>query len=193
MSVLSRDPESDLIAAHYHTKTSNQIAEMLGPQWTDARVRVRAQRLGLATKQQSGNAKKIMAARERVAAMWSTHTLADIAAEVNRTIATVNAWAKSMLLPPRVPVRFGTPKPTPTLAVMPPVIPATARVVREAGRPVAIMTEAEKHYAALRAGWANEARAEEARRAHELRCICGKPGAIHCAEHRHLLQREGVL
>lgn len=26
-----------------------------------------------------------------------------------------------------------------------------------------------------------------------LRCICGRPGAVHCAEHRRLLQREGVL
>ena len=27
----------------------------------------------------------------------------------------------------------------------------------------------------------------------ELRCICGKPGAVHCDTHKQLLEREGVL
>lgn len=218
-----------IITTHYGKLTSAQIAKVIGDGWNDARVRVRAQRLGIA---------KTIGPRtgvfipsngmtdtelQTVRQHWDAHSIAAIALMVKRRCATVRAAAKRLGLPskqlerePVVPVDVRAmraerresglvavpPRPSgqkitklPQLQ-QPPVMDFTDAAdldveERPRARPVPLPPITPER---IHARHQIEAVHEMRRLApDELRCICGRPGAVHCHEHRQLLQREGVL
>lgn len=162
------------ILDNYGKVTAPAIAEVLGPGWSAVRVRVKAQRLGIAATRPPGEMKQWERNRETVRSMWTSHRIIDIAEAVGKNIETVRAWARSMqLLPKNETVPHG-PRSTPQ------------RRRAEAGTP----QKAERVVEVLRARWRLEQHLSEFERSKTVKCICGKPGApIHCHAHEKLLRQ----
>lgn len=198
-----------IIITHYGKKSSIEIGRLIGK--SDASVRARAQKLGLVPKRATIGLPPIRLSnedKERIRLLWPLHSLREVAKIVRRCPNVVRRFAKAdglpskqtahhVVLSPRQPRQPGGQRITklPQLQ-QPPIFDFTdaadldtdeePRARRVPLPPITIER--------IRARHEIEAVHEERRLApDELRCICGKPGAVHCAEHKLLLQREGVL
>jgi hypothetical protein len=164
----------EVIRAHYGTATASEIAASLGPGWSAIRVRVKAQRLGVAAQRPAGDMKQWERNRETVRSMWATHRIIDIAEAVGKSIETVRAWSRSMQLPRKSET-----------------VPRGARSTPErrsaaAGTPLS----SERVVETLRARWRLEQHLSEFERSKAVKCVCGQPGApIHCHAHAKLFRR----
>jgi transposase-like protein len=163
---------------------SQQIADLIlsltGQKWTSPRVRSRAQRLGIVTPRPLVDDPDANTKREIVRRMWATHSVAAIAHEVGVSSETVSRWGKMMRLSARAVPHGNKVKSSPSRAEL---------VAGESGPLIASVA-----LEAQRKRWQLEIHLEGRRDTHiQLRCVCGRPGAPHCAEHRALLHREGVL
>lgn len=184
------------IVAHFRKDmTAPQIAAALG--WThshaDVKVRVRAQRLGVAKPgvKRVERRTRMKELKRAVREGWEHRHAKDIAKDMGACAKTVAAVAADLRLPPKSGVNTGNivnnrpehrrPLPAarrPATSVF--VVPPRQRPSREQAVDVL----------AKRARWDLEARM---RPVDEVHCICGKPGHVYCDEHRALLLREGVL
>ena len=197
-----------IITTNYGKMTSVEIGRLIGK--SDACVRARAQKLGLVPKRDVvGKPPIVLSAedKDRVRLLWPLHTLRDISRIMKRCPKVIRRFADQDKLPPKqtaanVVLSARAPKPAgqkitklPQLQ-QPPVMDfsdaADFDVEREPrARPVPLPPITPER---IRARHQIEAVHEERRTYRsELRCICGRPGAVHCHEHKQLLQREGVL
>ncbi len=194
-----------IITTHYGKMTSVEIGRMIGK--SDACVRARAQKLGLVPKRATVGLPPIRLSNEdkrRVHELWPLHSLRDVARIMRRCPKVIRRYADAAGLPAKRTslnnVRAMKPSgqkitKLPQLQ-QPPIFDFSDAVdldTEPAPRmrtvPLPPITPERIH-----ARHQIEAVYEERKLApDELRCICGRPGAVHCAEHKQLLQREGVL
>lgn len=189
------DPDA-FIRAHYHRDMSAAaIAATL--KWTDARVRVRAKKLGLAKPGvKRGTRPHVEETVKRIRAMAKDGLNSrEIAPRVKLSRGRVETLARDYGITLAVP-RRGEARVGDILRLggrsrseshLEPVRSEPRAPRQRVERPPAISQERRQAQARI------EMLAPMAPFRTELHCICGKAGSIHCDEHRALLQREGVL
>ena len=134
--------------------------------------------------------------------LWSTKTSFQIGIEIGRKPETVRIRGRRLGMPPKV-VRVTVRTVQPSAEIVRPDCPDGPVNVRtrtgdvRRPPPLSATEKAERKAAADATAVSVRRRIEtllhEHRSASSSRCICGRPGNPHCAAHRRLLQREGVL
>mgnify|MGYP000729888056 CR=1 FL=1 len=166
---MTRDSADSYIRANYRTMTAPAIAAVLGIGWTDARVRVRAQRIGIAHKKSGKVRSESVAGRRREPIkqhQWTPLERRQLT-ELHLMGESITTIAREIGVAP-VHVRREIEIRTDPMLRVP--VPVPSRPIAEVRRTL----ESRLH--------------EHAMTANGIRCVCGRPGApVHCERHNTLV------